>query len=378
MHKRIFAAVLCSTAFLTPALAVDQVFETELGAVHVGTFAEGLSHPWGLTFLPDGGMLVTEREGNLRFVSDAGEVGEPIAGIPDVDARRQGGLLDVALDPEFEINRLVYLSYAEPGDGGNSTAVARGTLNDELTELANVEVIFSQQPKVDSQQHFGSRLVFDNDGYLFITTGDRSAAQFRGMAQELDSHIGTIIRINADGSVPDDNPFVGDEAALDEIWSYGHRNPQGMAMHPDTGEIWANEHGPRGGDELNRIEAGVNYGWPIATYGVEYSGQEIMEGESFPEGMREPIAHWTPSPAFSGFLFYTGDEFPYWQGHAFMGALAGTSVVRVELDGDNVVADEFLFTDLGLRIRDVRQGPDGAIYLLTDESNGEILRLSAQ
>jgi aldose sugar dehydrogenase len=217
MHKRIIATVLCSTAFLTPTLAVDRVFETELGDVHVATFADGLSHPWGLTFLPEGGMLVTEREGNLRFVSDDGEVGKPIAGVPVVDARRQGGLLDVALDPDFASNRLVYLSYAEPGDGGNSTAVARGVLNDELTGLADVEVIFSQQPKVASQAHFGSRLVFDDDGYLFVTTGDRSSRQFRDMAQELDSHVGTIIRLNADGSVPDDNPFVDDPDALDEI-----------------------------------------------------------------------------------------------------------------------------------------------------------------
>jgi aldose sugar dehydrogenase len=382
MHIRsIAAAALCATALTAvPALAqVDEVVETELGAVQVTTFASGLTNPWGLAFLPEGGMLVTERPGDLRFVSDDGDVSDAIAGVPEVDARGQGGLLDVELDPDFASNRLVYMSFAEPGDeaGTNSTAVARGVLNEDLTELSEVEVIFSQQPKLPSQQHYGSRIVFDDDGYLFITTGERSDAEFRVQAQDLDSHLGKVIRIMPDGSVPEDNPFVDTEGALAEIYTYGHRNNQGAAIHPETGRFWVNEHGPRGGDELNLIEAGLNYGWPEATYGVEYSGEEIMAGDDFPSEFQEPVEFWDPSPAFSGLVFYTGDEFPEWQGHALMGALAGTSLVRVELEDETVVADEFMFTDLGLRIRDVRQAPDGSVFLLTDEEDGEILRLSA-
>ncbi|MGH6902950.1 MAG: PQQ-dependent sugar dehydrogenase, partial [Geminicoccaceae bacterium] len=259
----------------TPALAVDETFETEGPSIHVQTLADGLSHPWALAFLPDGGMLVTERAGRLRHVTAEGKVSEPITGVPEVDARNQGGLLDVALDPEFQQNRLVYLSYAEAGDGGNGTAVARGALSEDQGALANVEVVFRQQPKEDSTKHFGSRLVFDGQGHLFVTLGERSEEEFRGQAQDLDSHLGKIVRIHPDGSVPEDNPFVGQEGALPEIWSYGNRNVQAAAINPETGVLWEIEHGPKGGDELNIVEPGANYGWPIVSVGVNYDGTVV-------------------------------------------------------------------------------------------------------
>ncbi|TYR29783.1 PQQ-dependent sugar dehydrogenase [Mesorhizobium microcysteis] len=363
----------------SPAHAVDETFETERGTIQVSTVVDGLANPWAIAFLPgDEGMLVTERAGALRLVDAEGNLSEPIEGVPQVDARGQGGLLDVALDPDFADNRLVYLSFAEAGDGGNSTAVARGQLNEDATALEEVEVIFSQQPKVQSTAHFGSRLVFDNDGHLFVTMGDRSSRQFRDMAQDTDSHIGTIARINPDGSVPQDNPFVGQDGALPEIWAYGVRNVQAAALHPETGVLWEIEHGPRGGDELNVIEPGANYGWPVASFGVEYSGDTIGEGISSAEGMVDPIYEWTPVIAPSGMAFYSGDAFPEWQGNLFVGGLASTALVRLELDGDSVTHEERLLEPLGLRIRDVAQGPDGAIYVATDEANGGILRVAPQ
>lgn len=363
----------------SPANAVDEAFETERGTIRVSTVVDGLANPWAIAFLPDDeGMLVTERAGALRLVDAQGNLSEPVEGVPQVDARGQGGLLDVALDPDFADNRLVYLSFSEAGDGGNSTAVARGRLNDEANALEEVQVIFSQQPKVQSTAHFGSRLVFDNDGHLFVTMGDRSSRQFRDMAQDTDSHIGTIARINPDGSVPEDNPFVGQDGALPEIWAYGVRNVQAAALHPETGVLWEIEHGPRGGDELNVIEPGANYGWPVATFGVEYSGDTIGEGITSAEGMVDPIYEWTPVIAPSGMAFYSGDAFPEWQGNLFVGGLASTALVRLELDGDSVTHEERLLEPLGLRIRDVAQGPDGAIYVATDESNGGILRIAPQ
>lgn len=363
----------------SPAHAVDETFETERGTIQVSTVVDGLANPWAIAFLPgDEGMLVTERAGALRLVDAEGNLSEPIEGVPQVDARGQGGLLDVALDPDFAENRLVYLSFAEAGDGGNSTAVARGQLNEEATALEEVEVIFSQQPKVQSTAHFGSRLVFDNDGHLFVTMGDRSSRQFRDRAQDTDSHIGTIARINPDGSVPQDNPFVGQDGALPEIWAYGVRNVQAAALHPETGVLWEIEHGPRGGDELNVIEPGANYGWPVASFGVEYSGDTIGEGISSAEGMVDPIYEWTPVIAPSGMAFYSGDAFPEWQGNLFVGGLASTALVRLELDGDSVTHEERLLEPMGLRIRDVAQGPDGAIYVATDEANGGILRVAPQ
>jgi glucose/arabinose dehydrogenase len=359
------------------ATALEEVYDTEQAEIRVATVASGLQHPWGLAFLPDGRALVTERPGRLRLVSPEGELSGPLAGVPKVDARGQGGLLDVALDPNFAENRLVYLSFAEPGpDGSNSTAVARGALSADASALENVEVIFSQQPKLPSTKHFGSRLVFDGEGHLFITLGERSEEQFRGQAQDLNSHLGKIVRINPDGSVPEDNPFVGHEGALPEIWSYGHRNIQAAAINPDTGALWEIEHGPRGGDELNIPEPGANYGWPEVSFGVNYSGTPVGTGKSDAPNFEDPIYQWTPVIAPSGMTFYTGDAFPEWQGDLFVGGLASTALVRLELNGNSVEHEERILDDAGRRIRDVVEGPEGALYLLTDEDNGELLRIT--
>lgn len=379
MFRQALAGLVCATALTTPAIA--QTYETEAGAVALDPVVEGLRFPWGMAFLPDDSMLVTERPGNLRHVTADGTISDPITGVPEVVFEGQGGLLDVALDPEFESNRYVYLSYAEPGDeaGTNSTAVARGVLSEDRTQLSDVEVIFSQQPKLPSTLHFGSRLAFDEDGSLFITTGERSDAEFRVQAQDLDSHLGKVIRILPDGSVPEDNPFVDTQGALPEIWSYGHRNMQGADMHPQTDQLWVAEHGPRGGDELNKVVPGGNYGWPLLTEGTEYSGEPINPPQDLPDDLVEAERTWVPSPAPSGLAFYTGELFPQWQGDAFMGALAGTDLIRIDLEGEEVLGDEFLFgDDFPHRIRDVTEGPDGALYLITDADPGQILRLSPQ
>jgi len=372
----LLAATSVALISATAAFAVDQTMETESGAIRVTTVVDGLDHPWALAFLPDGGMLVTERSGSLRHVDKDGELSQPIGGVPEVDTNGQGGLLDVALAPDFGTSRMIYLSYAEPGEGGNGTAVARGTLNAEMTALENLEVIFQQAPKVQSRAHFGSRLVFDGDGHLYVTLGERSAAEFREQAQDLGSHLGKIVRINPDGSVPEDNPFVGQEGALPEIYAYGVRNVQAAALHPETGKLWEIEHGPRGGDELNIIEPGSNYGWPVVTLGVEYSGATIGEGLKEREGMVDAIYSWTPVIAPSGMIFYGGDAFADWKGNLFVGGLASTALVRLQLDGSTVTHEERLLEPLGLRIRDVAEGPDGAIYVVTDESNGEVLRIA--
>lgn len=371
------AAMALAAAILagcSDAGAVDRVLRTEKASVRVQTVAGGLEHPWGLAFLPGGGMLVTERAGRLRVVSDDGTVSEPLAGVPKVDARGQGGLLDVVLDPDFGRNRLVYLSYSEPGEGGNSTAVARGALSDDARSLLGVRVIFSQKPKVQSTLHFGSRLVFDRQGNLFVTLGERSYERFRTQAQDLGSHLGKVVRIRPDGSVPPDNPFVNRQGALPEIWSYGHRNPQGAALHPETGALWESEHGPRGGDEVNIVLPGRNYGWPVVSYGVNYDGTPVGSGRQRAPEMEEPVIHWTPVIGASGMEFYTGNTFPGWKGSLFNGGLVTGNAVRLELDGTRVTHEERLFSELGKRIRAVRQGPEGALYLLTDESDGEILR----
>lgn len=377
MRMPIPAFALTAAALLAPvpeAGAVDAAYDTEKGRIRVQTIVEGLRHPWGLAFLPDGRMLVTERDGHLRLIG-GGKVSEPLAGVPEVDTGGQGGLLDVAVDPSFIQSRMVYLSYSEAGDGGNSTAVARGRLSEDGTRLTGVVVIFSQRPKLDSAQHFGSRLVFDRQGHLFITLGERSKAQFRDQAQQLNSHLGKVIRIWPDGSAPGDNPFAGRRDALPEIWSYGHRNAQGAALNPDTGVLWINEHGPRGGDEINIPEAGRNYGWPVVSHGVNYNGSPVGTGRREAPGMTGPIYHWTPSIGVSGMAFYTADAMPGWRGNVFVGGLAIPKLVRLERDGDRITGSEDLLEDLGLRIRQVVQGPDGALYLLTDESNGEILRV---
>ena len=335
------------------------------------TITAGLEHPWGIAFLPDGRVLVTERPGRLRIIERDGKAGPPIAGVPPVDAKGQGGLLDVALDPAFAKNRLVYLSYSEPREGGNGTSVARGVL--EGGSLTGVQVIFRQQPAMQSGHHFGSRLVFARDGRLFVTLGERNIG--RAHAQTLDNTLGKIVRINPDGSIPPDNPFVGRKGALPEIWSYGHRNVQGAALHPVTGELWANEHGPKGGDELNRVLPGRNYGWPTVSYGTEYTGEKISDSGTAP-GIEPPVHYWVPSIATSGLMFYTGDRFPAWRGSAFVGGLKSQQLVRLRLDGDRVVEEERLLRGVAKeRVRDVEQGPDGYIYLLTDEDNGRLLRL---
>jgi glucose/arabinose dehydrogenase len=342
------------------------------GGLRVDTVVRGLSHPWGLAFLPDGRMLVTERPGRLRIVERDGRLSEPLAGVPRVFAQDQGGLLDVALDPRFADNRLVYLSYAEPGDGGtNGTAVARGTLSDR--GLDDVRAIYRQVPKVASSKHFGSRLVFARDGTLFVTQGERFSQA--DQAQDLSSLIGKIVRINADGSVPRDNPFVGRAGARPEIWSLGHRNVQGATLHPQTGQLWTAEHGARGGDELNHPEAGKNYGWPVISYGVHYSFRKIGEG-THKAGMEQPLYYWDPVIAPSGMTFYTGDRFSGWKGSVLIGSLRPGGLVRLTLDGDKVTREERYLGDLDERIRDVRQGPDGLLYLLTDANDGRILRVS--
>jgi glucose/arabinose dehydrogenase len=375
--------IAVGSLFLVPIIlalpaAAQNVFETDDLPIQVATFADGLDHPWGIAFLPDGGMLVTERIGNLRRVSDGGEVSAPIAGVPEVVVRGQGGLLDVALHPGFAENRLVYLSYSEVGDDDtNGTAIARGRLADDMTSLSEVEVIFRQSPKVRSNNHFGSRLAFDREGYLFATLGERSSPQFRVMAQDLGTHLGKVIRIRDDGTVPADNPFVGQAGAMPEIWSYGHRNPQGMALNPATGAIWTHEHGPRGGDEVAIPKAGDNHGWPIFSYGTEYSGEPITDLDEHPAEFARPVWSWTPSIAPSGMAFYDRDEIAEWKGDLFVGALAGARLMRLELDGDRVTGEEALLAGLGRRIRDVEVGPDGALYVLTDQSDGEILRITA-
>ena len=338
------------------------------------TVARGLQHPWGLAFLPDGRLLVTERPGRMRIVSADGRLGEPLAGLPPVVYGGQGGLLDVALDPAFATNRRVYWSYSEAdplGGRANGTAVARGRLDGD--RLAEVEVIFRQQPKIASSAHFGSRLVFARDGRLFITLGERFVR--RDDAQLLDNDLGKIVRIEADGRIPADNPFVDRPGARPEIWSYGHRNVQGAALMPASGELWVDEHGPQGGDELNRVLPGRNYGWPVITYGAKYgSGEPIGEGTA-KAGMEQPLTYWVPSIATSGLAFLTSDRYPGWKGNAFVGGLKAQLLVRLQLDGNRVVREERLLTEFGERIRDVRQGPDGWLYLLTDSGDGRIVRL---
>jgi glucose/arabinose dehydrogenase len=366
-----------AAAFSTsPASAVDETVRTETGSIRVETIAAGLERPWGLAFLPDGRMLVTEKAGRLRIVSPDGAVSKPLAETPEVDSRGQGGLLDVEIDPGFERNRFVYISYSEPGEGGNSTAVMRAALSDDGASLKDGKVIFSQRPKLPSTAHFGSRLVFDKEGYLFVTLGERSSEGFREQAQDLRSHLGKIVRIQGDGTTPEDNPFSGKADALPEIWSYGHRNIQAAAIHPVSGKLWEIEHGPRGGDEVNIAEPGMNYGWPVVSHGVNYDGTPVGTGKSRQRGMVDPLYTWTPVIAPSGMIFYTGEAFPGWRGDLFVGGLKSTALVRLDLNGETIEHEERLLENLGKRIRDVVQGPDGAIYLLTDERNGEILRVS--
>lgn len=338
--------------------------------------ASGLAHPWGLALLPDGDWLVTERPGRMRIISAGGQVGEPITGLPAVAARGQGGLLDVVVGPTFAQDRRVYWSYAEPREGGNATSVARGRLSDDGTRLEGVQVIFRALPAYDGDKHFGSSLAFDGQGHLFITLGERSDAPMRPQAQDLASHMGKTIRINADGSVPPDNPFVGRAGALPEIWSLGHRNVQGIAV--SGGDVWTVEHGTRGGDELNLDRAGLNYGWPDVAYGIEYRGASINEGITAREGTEQPVYYWDPVIAPGGMTVYDGAMFPGWRGNLLVAALKEKHIARLVLDGNRVVGEERLLTDLGERVRDVAVGPDGAVWAITDEQNGKLVRLAAR
>ena len=369
-------AIVCALALSAApaALAQDtQRLRTDKVEVIVETVARNLQNPWGLAFLPDGRMLVTEKPGRLRIAEADGRLLEPVTGLPRIAARGQGGLLDVALDPDFRQNRLVYLSFAEDrGERRAGTSVARGRLSDDGTALESVQVIFRQEPSYTGNNHWGSRLVFDRSGNLFVTLGDRF--DLRDQAQNPANHIGKIVRIRPDGSAAADNPFLNREDARPEIWSLGHRNVQAAALNPATGELWTVEHGARGGDEVNIPGKGRNYGWPVISYGVHYSGEKIGEGTRKP-GLEQPAFYWDPSVAPSGMAFYTGDKFPAWRGSILVGALAGKLVSRLETSGNKVTGEERMLQNLGERIRDVRQGPDGFIYLLTDSSQGRILRM---
>jgi aldose sugar dehydrogenase len=368
---------LALAALALPGLATAQEpqrLRTDKAEVVVETVARGLQNPWGLAFLPDGRMLVTERSGRLRVVSAAGQLSEPLGGtLPRVAARGQGGLLDVALDPNFAQNRLVYLSYAEDrGERRAGTSVMRARLNAAGTALEGGQVIFRQEPSHTGGNHFGSRLVFDRGGHLLVTLGDRF--DLRDQAQNPANHLGKVVRITTEGRPAPDNPFAGREGARPETWSIGHRNIQAAALHPQTGQLWTIEHGARGGDEVNIPQPGRNYGWPVITYGVDYSGARIGEGTA-KAGLEQPVYYWDPSIAPSGMAFYTGDRFPAWRGSILVGALSGKLLARLETSGGKVTAEERMLQGLGERIRDVRQGPDGFVYLLTDSANGRILRV---
>ncbi|SIQ07552.1 Glucose/arabinose dehydrogenase, beta-propeller fold [Aromatoleum tolulyticum] len=372
LARCIGSVLMFSVLCLPPVTSAQTVVRSEAGPVRVTEVARGLETPWSLAFLPDGNMLVTERPGRLRVVTPDGKLSAPVQNVPRVHAAGQGGLLDVVVGPDFARDRLIWLSFAQPTQKGARTAVARARLDESSRSLHNVEVVFAQRDDPDGRNHWGSRLVFDRDGNLFVTLGDRHA--YRDSAQDTGSHLGKIVRIRPDGGIPPGNPFVGKTGALPEIWSYGHRNVQGAALHPVTGKLWAHEHGPQGGDEVNVVRAGANYGWPVITYGKEYvSGFSIGEGTQRADVI-PPVRYWVPSIAPSGMTFYTGDVFPKWKGNLFVGALRGQLLVRIELDGEKFIREERLLTELGSRIRDVRQGPDGKLYLL-DESEGRILRL---
>ena len=369
------SATLLATTFLiaTKTRGEDTTFASSVGQLEVQTVASGLVHPWSLAFLPDGKMLVTERPGRMRIVTAEGQLSPPLKGVPEVWASGQGGLLDVITDKTFAQNRTIYFCFAERTSGGGRTAVARAKLNDGNGRLDEVKIIFRQDGPLSSGNHYGCRIVQANDGNLFVTLGEHQ--NYRDEAQNLGNHLGKLIRIAPDGSVPSDNPFVGRDGAKPEIWSLGHRNEQGLAINPASGDLWEIEHGPRGGDEVNIIGKGKNYGWPVIGYGIDYSGAKIHETTA-KDGMEQPIKYWVPSIAPSGMTFYTAALFPKWTGSLFTGALAARMLVRLSLNGNTVTGEERLLPNLNERIRDVRQGPDGALWLLTDNSAGRILRVS--
>jgi glucose/arabinose dehydrogenase len=369
------AATLLAGSFLLVSGTRGQntSFQSSAGQLDVQTFASGLVHPWALAFLPDGKVLVTERPGRMRIVSAEGQLSTPLKGVPDVWASGQGGLLDVVTDQNFAQNRIIFFCYSERTSGGGRTAVARAKLNDGGGRLDETRVIFRQEGPLSSGNHYGCRIAQASDGNLFVTLGEHFS--HRDEAQNLANHLGKLIRITPDGSAPADNPFVGRDGARPEIWSYGHRNEQGLAINSANGDVWEIEHGPRGGDEVNVIGKGKNYGWPVIGFGIDYSGAKIHES-SAKDGMEQPAKYWVPSIAPSGATFYTGKLFPKWNGSLFTGALAGKMLVRLTLNGHAVTGEERLLQNLYERIRDVRQGPDGALWLLTDNSAGRILRVT--
>ncbi|WP_313740224.1 PQQ-dependent sugar dehydrogenase [Pseudomonas sp.] len=377
MPSRFLLTLTAAALFPLLAHAADQQrLPSEEGELTIDTVAEGLRQPWALAFLPGGkDMLVTERPGNLRIVSADGRVGPAISGVPKVWYEGQGGLLDVVLSPSFPKDRTVYLSFAEVGEDGKAgTAVGRGQLSQDRARLENFNVIFRQTPKLSEGNHFGSRLVFDREGYLFIALGENNQ---RPTAQDLDKLQGKVVRVLPDGEVPKDNPFVGQKGVKPEIWSFGHRNPQGAALNPWTDQVWINEHGPRGGDEINIPEAGKNYGWPIATHGIDYSMAPIPEAKGkHVDGMEDPHHVWEKSPGISGMAFYDNPTFKKaWDHNLFIGALATEELIRLQLEGDNVVHEERMLGELKARIRDVRVGPDGYLYVLTDAKDGALLKV---
>ncbi|MCZ6587839.1 MAG: PQQ-dependent sugar dehydrogenase [Alphaproteobacteria bacterium] len=367
--SRILSGLTFVVAIAVSAPAHTQIVNSQKQAFRPVVVAAGLEHPWSMAFLPDGRVLVTERPGRLRLIVNGRLQAAPVSGVPKVVARGQGGLLDVVLHPDYADNGWIYLSFAAPSPRGAHTAVVRARLDGN--RLVDLKTIFRANNVAGGRVHFGSRLAFGGDGKLYVTVGERGDSD---RAQDLDSHNGTTVRLNDDGTVPGDNPFLNTAGALPETYSYGHRNSQGMARHPVSGEIWLSEHGPQGGDEINIVRAGVNYGWPVITYGRSYAGFSIGEGSEKP-GMAQPILHWTPSIAPSGMAFYTGDKFPAWRGNLFVGSLKFRHLVRLELDGERVVSQERLLEGAFGRVRDVRQGPDGLLYLLTDENEGALIRL---
>lgn len=359
--------LLCFGLFLHMPAHAGQSLAADPGKIQLKPLVENLKEPWSMAFLPDGRLLVTEKSGKLRMVENGKLLPQAINGVPAVVDRGQGGLLDIALHPRYAENGWIYLSYSAKGEGGSGTEVMRAKLKG--MQLTDSEVIFRQAPKISSNKHFGSRLVFDREGFLYITLGDRGEME---RAQDLAQHIGKVIRLHDDGRVPQDNPFAAKSDALPEIYSYGHRNVQGATLNPSTGKVWTHEHGPQGGDEINIVQAGINFGWPVITYGVNYfTGTKIGEGTKKP-GMAQPLYKWVPSIAPSGMTFYTGDAYPGWKNHLFVGSLKFQTLVKLTMDGDKVVKEERLFDNLG-RLRDVRQGPDGLLYLL---AGGKLLQLA--
>jgi glucose/arabinose dehydrogenase len=374
------AAALTAAIVLTASLLIatgargeNTSFASSAGPLEVQTVATGLVNPWALAFLPDGRMLVTERPGRMRLVTPEGQLSPPLKGVPEVWASGQGGLHDVILDRSFAQNSTIYFCFAERDGNGGRTTVASAALDSKQMRLEALSIIFRQQGPLSSGNHYGCRIAQASDGNLFVALGEHFA--YRNEAQNLGNHLGKIIRIAPDGSAPRDNPFAGRDDAKSEIWSFGHRNAQGLAINPLTGELWETEHGPRGGDEVNIIGRAKNYGWPVIGYGIDYSGAKIHDSTAR-SGMEQPIKYWVPSIAPSGMAFYTANLFPKWSGSLFTGALAGRMLVRLSLDGNTVTGEERLLQNLNERIRDVRQGPDGALWLLTDSSSGRILRVS--